>query len=164
MSILTYEIASVALLVVGALYLHRAPRQTALRWWGVHAGVVVTALVYTALTTAKDVGTVGNRLADLPSYSRHAVAIFSLSFVPPGTTSMLPRMAAILLLVGIVGLAAWRWRVTRDAQLRFWLAFVAGSVIAVASAYVFTLGAHLARSRAGCSTAATSSRPTGWLA
>jgi hypothetical protein len=143
LSVLTYEVASVALLLVGVLYVLRVPRATALRWWGVHAGVVTAALVYTAATTVKDVGSVGNRLADIPSYSRSALAIFSLSFVPPGTMHTAPRAAAIFLLVGIVGFAAWRWYVSRDARLGFWLAFVAGSAIAVGSAYAFTLGAYL---------------------
>ena len=53
LSVLTYEVAGIALLLVGALYLLNAPRSKALRWWAVHAAVVGAALVYTALTTEK---------------------------------------------------------------------------------------------------------------
>jgi hypothetical protein len=143
LSVLTYEVAGVALLLLGVLYLQRAPRVTALRWWAIHGAVVVAALAYTAATTDKEVGGIGQRLDDLPSYTRHAVAIFSFSFVPPGTTNGLLRAGAVALVVGIVGFGAWRWRTTREPRLGFWLAFVAGSVVAVVSAYVITLGASL---------------------
>ena len=149
LSVLTYEVAGIALLLVGALYLLHAPRPKALRWWAVHAVVVSAGLVYTALTTEKAVGGIGGRLEDLPQYARQAVLLLSYSFVPPGTTSTAPRAAGLLLAGVIVLAAAWRYRKTRDRELGFWLLVVGGSVVTIASAYAVTLGAFLEPLRPG---------------
>ena len=143
LSVLTYEVAGIALLLVGSLYFRQAERSKALSWWAIHASMVGGALLYTALTTEKEVGGISERLDDVPTYSRQAVALFTLSFMPPGVSSTPLRAASMVLAGAIVALAAWRYRKTRDRQLGFWLAFVAASAIAVVSAYALTLGAFL---------------------
>ena len=103
LSVFTYEVAAVALLLVGSLYLFNAPRAKALGWWAIHAAVV-GARRYTALTTAKAVGRSGP--ARRPATVRAPGSLLlSYSFVPPGTTSAAPdrrhRRRAAVVLVGV---------------------------------------------------------------
>lgn len=142
-SVLTYEVAGAALLLSGALYLGRTERRKALRWWAIQAMVVVGALVYTALTTAKEVGGISDRLSDVPTYTRQAIALFSLSFVPADVTGTAPRAAGVLVAAAVVVVGVWRYRASRGPVLGFWLVFVAGSMIAIGTAYLITVGAFL---------------------
>src|SRR5205823_3890037 len=52
LSVLTYEVAAVAALVAGWLYIGRAPRRRALRLWTIDVVVVVGALIYEWVATA----------------------------------------------------------------------------------------------------------------
>lgn len=148
-SVLTYEVAGIGLLLVGALYLRHAPRGRALRWWALHAAVVIAALAYTALTTEKAVGTAEDRIRDTPSYARQAVTILSYSFLPPDTTGAGARVAVLLVAGAIVAAGIWRYRTSRDRSLGQWLVLSAASAVVIVSAYLVTLGAFLEPLRPG---------------
>lgn len=147
LSVLTYEVAGIALLFVGALYLRHASRRKALRWWATHAGVVFGALLYTLLTTAKEVGTIGDRLDDLPRYTRQGVTLLTYSFGPEGSPAV--RYGGLLVAITIVAAGLWRYRASRNPELGFWLAFAGAAVVVVASAYFVVLGAFLEPLRDG---------------
>lgn len=146
-SVLTYEMAAAALLLLGLLYVKDGPRRPAVRWWAADAAVVLTALVFEGLATTRDVPTLAQRLYAIPSYTKQSLAIFSLMFVPPrlpaGRVTDAFEALALLAVALVVALSVRRFRRTRDPTLGWLLGVLGCAVIAVVAGYVGLLGTYL---------------------
>ena len=148
LSILTYEVMAAALMLTGLLYVMRVGlRARALRWWAADAAAVGAALVYTALTSNKHAGSIDNSLHNVPVFAREALAILSLSFVPPGVTSTPPR---VLVLLSLGAAVVWFWlRGGAEPDSRRWLAFVGVAGGALVCGYAIVVGSYLTPLDAG---------------
>lgn len=149
LSILTYEVTAAATLLAGLLYLGRAPRARVLRAWAADAIVVAAALLYslTATVSSRHVGSISERLSDVPDFAREGLLLLT-SAIEPYATLGRPSQAVILLLAAsIVAAALLRVKGSPSSEeaaaLRFWLRWLAIGAIGIAAAYFMFLGSHL---------------------
>lgn len=155
-SLLTYEVAPVAILLSGLLYRTRVSWRALRARWLVDAVLVLVVVAFAVYVSSgvRHVGSLHDRVADLPHFVGQGLTIFASIFVPPGASASwqtswkvaspaagkLVVLAAALAVV-LLGLA----RARRDSrvQLRTWLYRAAGGAIGVAAAYVVFLGSGL---------------------
>jgi hypothetical protein len=145
LSVLTYEATGAAALLAGALYLRRAPRRTATKRWIADVVCVLAALMYSLLTTvtARHVGTIGQRIADVPQFVRQSALLLAAAILPVGRQSV-PVQALVLIAVGaVVVLAIVRVRRAPSPALTRWLWWGCGALVALAAAYFMFLGSQL---------------------
>jgi len=145
LSILTYELAAGAVLLRGLLYLERAPKGRALRCWAADAVVVLAGLLYSLFATvsARHVGSISERIADLPDFVRESLLLFSSALQPFGTMGR-PLQALVLLVAAGVLLLAVLWvRSGSDPALRAWLRWALIGLLAVGAAYFMFLASNL---------------------
>lgn len=145
LSILTYEVTAAAALLAGLLYLGRAPRPVVLRAWLADVVAVMAGLVYslTATVSSRHVGTLSERVGDLPDFTHDFLLLVASALQPFGTMGR-PLQALVLLIAAAVVVAALlRLRREDDLALRFWLRWMAIGLLAVGAAYFMFLGSHL---------------------
>jgi hypothetical protein len=145
LSVLTYEVTAAAALLAGLLYLGRAPRPVVLRAWLVDVVAVMGGLIFslTATVSSRHVGSLSERVGDLPRFTREFLLLLAAALQPFGTMGR-PLQALLLLLAGVVIVAALlRLRRHGDPALRFWLRWAAIGLVAVGAAYFMFLGSHL---------------------
>jgi len=143
LSILTYEVMALALLLTGLFYRGRAARSRVIRWWLADALAVGLALIYTALTTSKQAGSASHLIHNLPVYARQSLAVLSLSFVPPGVQSTIPRLLALALAGAAVVVLVRRQRRRPEAETRRLLVLIAGAALAIPCAYAILIDSYV---------------------
>ncbi len=143
LSVLTYEVAGAAAMLAGILYLRRAAPRQALWRWGVDVVVVGVGLVYSLIRTSpvRHVGSLQQRITDIPEMTRQALALFGSALVPIGRADHALR-PIIIVAVAVLALVL-ATRAQRGSAERRWLAFGTCSAITVAAAYFMFLGSGL---------------------
>ncbi len=143
MSVLTYEVAGAAAMLAGILYLRRAAPRQALWRWGVDIIVVGAGLTYSLIRTSpvRHVGSLQQRITDIPEMARQALALFSSALVPIGRTDHVLR-PIVVVATGIFALVL-ATRARRGSTERRWLTVGICSTITVAAAYFMFLGSGL---------------------
>jgi hypothetical protein len=139
LSVLTYEVAAIAILLSGLLYAVRAPWSAVMRRWAVDVVVVGATLLWAAGETreARGVAGVRARLSDVPPFAEDAWSILRSSFEPFG----LPLW--VLIGAAAVAAAVLLARGHPRAETRRWLLVAAASAVGVCAAYVVVLGSTL---------------------
>jgi hypothetical protein len=135
LSILTYEVMGVALLLTGVMYLWKTERRRALRWWGIDAGAVGAALLYTALTTNKQPTSLKDGIGQIPAFAKQSATLFTRSFGPDSLGAA--ERGVVLLLAAVVVVLLVRRHARRE------LALVACGAVVVGCAYVMFLQSYL---------------------
>lgn len=133
LSVLTYEIAAVVLLAVGALYLARAPARTALRLWGANVVVISACLAWVSANTRRERLSPSEALDHAGAMGDSALSLLARAAIPLDIDR--GPVLAILAVVAIASLLATVGPIDPIARatLRRWLA-VAGLGIAVSLA------------------------------
>jgi hypothetical protein len=141
-SMLLYELAAVAALLTGVLYLFRARPALALRRWAIDAAAVGAALAASLSQTTglRETASLGSDISNIPFFARESVTLFAGALVPVGTPGA--REKAALLLASAVVLIAGLYRSRRPggSEARRWLLTAVVSAAVIASAYVILLG------------------------
>lgn len=145
LSVLTYEVTAAAALLAGLLYLGRAPRPVVLRAWLADAAAVMAGLVFslTATVSSRHVGTLSERMEDVPHFTREFLLLLSAALQPFGTMGRPLQALVLLLAAAVVAAALLRVRRRGDLALRYWLRWAAIGLVAVGAAYFMFLGSHL---------------------
>jgi hypothetical protein len=149
LSVLTYEVTAAATLLAGLLYLGRAPRARVLRAWAADVLVVGAALLYSLTTTvsSRHVGSISERLSDLPDFAREGLLLLAAAIEPYGSMGRAAQGLVLLLAAAIVGATLLRLRGDREGEedtvLRFWSRWLAIASIGIVAAYFMFLGSHL---------------------
>lgn len=144
-SILTYEVAGAAAVLVGALYLGRTRLRRALQFWAIDVVTVLAGLVYSLLRTSsvRHVGSLHARVSDLPHMTRDAIALGESALLPFGRrTDVVHVLIGAVVLVAVSLLVLRALRGVHDPSL-MWLVFAAGALLAIAAAYFMFLGSTL---------------------
>jgi hypothetical protein len=143
LSVLTYEVAAIAILLSGLLYAVRAPWSSVMRRWAVDVVVVGATLLWAARETreARGVAGVRARLSDVPLFAEDAWSILRSSFEPFGLPVWVLIGAAAVAAVAL--LARGHPRSHTSTETRHWLLVAAASAVAVCAAYVVVLGSTL---------------------
>ena len=146
LSVLAYEDAAAAALLAGALYLGRAPRRVAVKYWLADVAVVLGALAYslTATVGSRPVGSPFDRVGDLPSFVRQGSLILVSALEPFGSLGRPAQAFVLTMVVVVIGASLLRLRRRRDEALRAWLRWLAIGGIGIAAAYFMFLGSNLA--------------------
>ena len=140
LSILTYEVAAIAVLLGIALYAFKAPWRMAVSRWLVDVAVVLPTLVWARHETreVRGVASWKQRLDDVPEFVDESFSLFIDALEPFGFP--LWAVFAGLIVFGAVRLGrGWR----EDRELRRWLLTAAAALAAIAVAYVPMLGSSL---------------------
>jgi hypothetical protein len=143
LSILTYEVMALALLLTGLLYRGRAARGRVLRWWVADALAVGLALIYTAVTTSKQAGSASHLLHNVPVFARQSLAVLSLSFVPPGVQSTMPRLLGLALAGVAVAVLVRRQRRRPEAETRRLLVLIVAAALLIPCAYTILIDSYV---------------------
>jgi hypothetical protein len=145
LSVLTYEVAAGAILLSGFLYLGRAPRRTALRLWAVDVVLVLVALTYSLATTtgARHVGSLSQRVSDVPTFVRQSVSLLGRALVPLGSPGVAVKATALLLASAVIAAALFRLRRAPDPRLWFWTIAIGVAAVGIGAAYFILLGSYL---------------------
>ncbi len=143
MSVLTYEVAGAAAMLAGILYLRRAAPRQALWRWGVDVVVVGVGLLYSLIRTSpvRHVGSLQQRIADIPEMTRQALALFASALVPVARADHMLRPIIVVAAACFVVVLASRVR-HGQAETR-WLTVGIASAITIAAAYFMFLGSGL---------------------
>ncbi len=144
LSILTYELMALALLLTGLFYRGRAARSRVLRWWLADALAVGSALIYTAVTTTKQAGSASHLLHNVPVYARQSLAVLSLSFVPPGVHSTMPRLLGLAVAGLAVAVLVRRQRRRPEAETKRLLVLIVAAALLIPCAYVTLIDSYVA--------------------
>src|SRR5512133_3823216 len=155
-SVLTYEVAPAAIVLSGLLYRTRASWRALRGRWAADALLVLVVLGISAYLTSRvrHVGSLQDRIADLPHFSGQGLTLFASIFVPPSVSSSWanswkiasPAAGKLIVLAAasaVVGVALIRWQRTDDSSLRRWLLRALGGACGVVAAYVMFLGSGL---------------------
>ncbi|HEY2374284.1 MAG TPA: hypothetical protein VGH82_17320 [Gaiellaceae bacterium] len=145
LSILTYEVAGAAAILVGALYVGRAPLRRALQFWAIDVVVVLGGLIFSLVRTSsvRHVGSLHDRASDLPHMTRDAIALAESALLPFGRrTDVVHVLIGAVVVVAIAVLILRTVRGTRDRSSA-WLVIGAGALVAIAAAYFMFLGSTL---------------------
>jgi hypothetical protein len=153
-SLLVYEVAGCAIALSLVLYRSRAPVRRAVARWLVDTVLVLATIGLSAVYTSRvrHVGSLAERLADVPSFMRQGLSILAMSFLPRGLDSVAARGTVLLAIGATIGSAAVIARRRDRKDLRRWLVVFATATVGVASAYVMFLGSGLYPSGAGVDT------------
>jgi hypothetical protein len=164
LSVLTYEVAAAAALLVGFLYLGRAPVAAAARRWLIDILAVSGALVYslTSTVTTRHVGSLGQRIDDLRRFVRESVRLFSSALVPAHTWGTAIAVVLLLAVGGVVTVAILQLRRAPRPQLRYWLSVSGIAAVGIAAAYFMFLGSYLYPLNPGTGTRANVFAALGW--
>jgi hypothetical protein len=146
LSILTYETASVAICLTGALYFARTTRRRAASLWGLDVAVATLILVWSAATTrdVRHVATPANVVSDVPRFIREGGTLLTDAILAfPGTDEL--RVVQIVVLLGVVAAIGGAARAARagDPECAYWLRFTLVAATGVVAAFVVALGSTL---------------------
>jgi hypothetical protein len=132
-SVLTYEIAGIALLFAGALYLTRAPWPVVRVRWAIDAAVVTACLAWTAIKGDRVQSSLQEMLEHAKQLADGSITLLAQATVPFATVNRWVA-AAILAAIVLVATIVWGLRPSNadvDSTLRRWLiAFWTGVVVA----------------------------------
>jgi len=155
-SILTYEVAAAAILLSGLLYRTQVSWRALRARWSVDAALVLVPLVISVRATSRvrHVGSLSERVKDLPHFVGQGLSLFALIFAPAKLSSAWASSWEItsasggkLIVLGaaaaIVAAALARFRRSGEPELRTWLYRGVGGAGAVAAAYIMFLGSGL---------------------
>ena len=145
LSVLTYEVAAVAALLAGFLYLGRAPLRDVARRWAADVTVVLGALLYSLESTvsARHVGTLSERVSDIADFVREGLLLLASALVPSGGLSRAVSAVVLAAAALVAGLAILRLRRREDPELADWLRWLAIGMVTITAAYFMFLGSHL---------------------
>jgi hypothetical protein len=155
-SVLTYEVAAAAIVLSGLLYRTRVSWRALRVRWLVDAVLVLATLGISlrVMSRVRHVGSLHDRLMDVPHFVGQGLSLFASIFVPEGISSswaaswnvsssaagkLVVLAAASAVVAAAVALRGRR----RDQDLQRWLYLGAGGAIAVAAAYFMFLGSGL---------------------
>jgi hypothetical protein len=163
-SILTYEVAGAAILLSGLLYRTRVSWRALLPRWSVDAALVLVPLAISLHVTSRvrHVGSLSERVRDIPHFVGQGLSLFASIFVPRDlssswardlssssgsswdlTSSSAGKLVVLAATAAIVGAALARCRRPEGRELRRWLYCGAGGAGIVVAAYVMFLGSGL---------------------
>lgn len=142
LSLLVYEVAGFAIALSIILYRTRASfRHAALPWLG-DVALVVGVLGVSALFTSRvrHVGSLADRITDIPPFTTQGVSIFASTFLPPGFESSASKGAVVLVVASLIGCALWASRDPSRTNVRRWLRIFGIATVGIAAAYFMFLG------------------------
>ena len=155
-SVLTYEVAAVAILFSGLLYRTRVSWRALRARWLIDSVLVLVPLVISLRLTSRvrHVGSLNDRVMDVPHFVGQGLSLFASSFVPPKlsrswgaswdpASPAAAKLALLAAVAAVVGAAVVRSRRSEEHELRCWLFRFAGGAFAVGAAYVMFMGSGL---------------------
>jgi hypothetical protein len=155
-SILTYEVAAAAILLSGLLYRTRVSWRALRARWALDALIVLVPLAISLRATSRvrHVGSLNERVRDLPHFVGQGLSLFASIFVPRDlssswatswdvTSSSAGKLIVLAAVAAVVAAALARSRAPAETELRRWLYRGAGGAGAVAAGYVMFLGSGL---------------------
>jgi hypothetical protein len=155
-SVLTYEVAAAAILLSGLLYRTRVSWRALRARWALDAVIVLVPLAISVRATSRvrHVGSLSERLSDLPHFVGQGLSLFASIFVPRDlssswatswdvTSSRSEKLVVLAAAAAVVAAALARSRSPDERELRRWLYRGAWGAGGVAAAYVMFLGSGL---------------------
>jgi hypothetical protein len=155
-SVLTYEVAASAIVLSGLLYrTHVSWRALRARWLTDAALVLVPLMISVRLTSrVRHVGSLNDRVEDIPHFVGQGLSLFALIFVPRDlsrswasswdpTSAAAGKLALLGAVAAVIAAAAVRSRRREQHELRRWLYRFGGGAFAVIAAYFMFLGSGL---------------------
>jgi MFS family permease len=155
-SILTYEVALAAIFFSGLLYRTRVTWRALRARWALDALLVLVTLAISLhlMSGVRHVGSLKQRVADLPHFVGQALSLFASIFVPRDlssswtsswdvTSSPAGKLVVLGAAAAVVAVAFARSRRPEGHELRRWLYRSAWGAGGVAVAYVMFLGSGL---------------------
>jgi hypothetical protein len=154
LSLLVYEVAGCAIALSIVLYRTRASLRRAATRSVVDVLLVVSVLSVSAVYTSRvrHVGSLADRIADVPAFSRQGLSILASSFLPSALDSAVSKGAVLVALAVVIGYASVLARDPKREVLRRWLRVFAVAALGIASAYVMFLGSGIYPSYSGLDT------------
>jgi hypothetical protein len=156
-SVLTYEVAPAAIVASGLLYRTRFPWRALRARWALDAVLVLVPIVISLRVTSRvrHVGSLSERVHDLPHFVGQGLSLFASIFAPRDLTSSWAsswdvtspseagKVVVLAAAAAVVGAALARRGRPEERELRRWLYRGAGGALGVALAYVMFLGSGL---------------------
>jgi hypothetical protein len=142
LSVLTYEAAAAAALLVGLFYLGRGPRRKVAAYWAVDVFCVVGALAYewVAIAPTGSVPSLDAKLDAIPDFVHELSWLLARSSLPGVAT----KWERDVVLGGItLVVAAALWRRNGDPRLTRWLRVAAVGGLTLIAAYAAMVGSGL---------------------
>jgi hypothetical protein len=141
-SLLIYEVAGLAIVLSIVLYRTRASFRRAARPWLADVALVLGVLGTSAIFTSKvrHVGSVADRISDIPPFTSQGVSIFASTFLPHRFESSASKEAVAVVIALLMGWALWAARDPSRTNLRRWLGIFGLATLGVAAAYFMFLG------------------------
>jgi hypothetical protein len=138
MSLLSYEVATVAIAASGVLYQRVAERSVALRRWFADLALLGTVWLLFISRTMYQPQSLSGDLSQLKDYADETLTLLGGAVVPFGAPSRLVGALALLAVVS-AGLAGWRLRHAAATELRRCTAIAAVGVLVILVAYAVYL-------------------------
>jgi hypothetical protein len=153
-SLVTYEVAGCAIALSVVVYRVRTSLRHAATRWAADLVLVVAVLSISAAYTSnvRHVGSLSQRIHDIPAFSRQGLSIFASSFLPRALDSATSERVALVVLGAIIAYAVVVARDPTRESLRRWLRVLAIAALGVAAAYVMFLGSTIFPSGRGLDT------------
>jgi hypothetical protein len=155
-SVLTYEVAPAAILLSGLLYRTRVSWRALRARWLVDSALVLVTIGISAYATSRvrHVGSLGDRVSDLPHFVGQGLTLFASVFAPQSVSSSWAaswritspsagKLVVLAAALAIVLAAIVRYRRHGNGELRTWLYRAAGGAVGVTAAYAMFLGSGL---------------------
>jgi hypothetical protein len=155
-SILTYEVAAAAILLSGLLYRTHVSWRALRARWALDTVIVLVPLVISLRVTSRvrHVGSLNERVSDLPHFVGQGLSLFASIFVPRNlssswasswgiTFSSAGKLIVLAAAAAVVAAALARSRRPEGHELRRWLYRGAGGAGLVAAGYIMFLGSGL---------------------
>jgi hypothetical protein len=155
-SILTYEVAPAAILLSGLLYRTRVTWRALWPRWLVDALLVLVPISISLRVTSRvrHIGSLSERLADIPHFVGQGLSLFASIFVPRNlsdswasswdiASSSAGKVVVLAAAAAVLVAALVRSRRREERGLRRWLYLAAGGAGLVVAAYVMFLGSGL---------------------
>jgi hypothetical protein len=144
-SVLTYELALIAICLTGALYVLYAPWRQAARRWAMDVGAMAITVLVTSRTLPLLPGTDAHQVSPLSQWAPHAKVIYQqgryvlTAALQPFGAVHYNRVLAVAVVVILAALVLQSRLPDSDAarrQLRKWLLVVAGAVVGLVCSWV----------------------------
>ena len=137
LSVLTYEVAALAIVAGGLLYAARSSWSQALRRWPWDVAAVGAALALVALNTPREVRAPSELLARAWTFADEGLSVLAAAAIPFGS---LPRLAVLGALAAVTGASvvverSLPWGDPQRERLRRWLCVALAGAIAIVLGY-----------------------------
>jgi hypothetical protein len=155
-SILTYEVAPAAILLSGLLYRTRVSWRALRARWALDVVLVLVPLAISLRVTSRvrHVGSLTERLRDIPHFVGQTLSLFASIFVPRDissswasswdvTSAAAGKLVVLAAAAAVIAAALARQEGEHGRDLRRWLYRCVGGALAVAAAYFMFLGSGL---------------------